>query len=202
MPFQPFLSVVLRGSERLHVGLAAYYVPAPAACYRGVVPQPECRAVEGMDETGVGVGADSEVFGLLCRTQEDGLTGNKVRVALESASGDLYVGTTNGLNVIKKNTGRIITYTKSEGLVNDYIMCLYEDSDGRMWCGTDGGGVFVLHNGRIEKVIYKLQNIELCEIDNVSYNSNTNFLKLKENDAYSEVLISFKLNIKVMFKFI
>ena len=27
-------------------------------------------------------------------------------------------------------------------------------------------------------------------------------LKLKENDAYSEVLISFKLNIKVMFKFI
>ena len=58
------------------------------------------------------------------------------------------------------------------------------------------------YNGRIEKVIYKLQNIELCEIDNVSYNSNTNFLKLKENDAYSEVLISFKLNIKVMFKFI
>ena len=48
----------------------------------------------------------------------------------------------------------------------------------------------------------KLQNIELCEIDNVSYNSNTNFLKLKENDAYSEALISFKLNIKVMFKFI
>ena len=38
----------------------------------------------------------------------------------------------------------------------------------------------------------------MCEIDNVSYNSNTNFLKLKENDAYSEVLISFKLNIKVI----
>lgn len=104
-------------------------------------------------------------------TQEDGLTGNKVRVALESASGDLYVGTTNGLNVIKKNTGRIITYTKSEGLVNDYIMCLYEDSDGRMWCGTDGGGVFVLHNGRIEKtyttenglagnVIFKIERID------------------------------------------
>lgn len=53
-----------------------------------------------------------------------------------------------------------------------------------------------------KKEMHELQNIEPREIVNVSYNSNTNFLKLKENDAYSEVLISFKLNIKVMFKFI
>lgn len=84
--------------------------------------------------------------------QEDGLTGEKVRVALEAKNGDLYIGTTNGLNVVSKTTGKIKTYTRTDGLPNDYIMCLYEDESGRLWCGTDGGGVFVLKNGVIEKL--------------------------------------------------
>ena len=71
---------------------------------------------------------------------------------MEAKNGDLYIGTTNGLNVVSKTTGKIKTYTRTDGLPNDYIMCLYEDESGRLWCGTDGGGVFVLKNGVIEKL--------------------------------------------------
>lgn len=90
-------------------------------------------------------------------TQKDGLTGDRVRVALEAADGDLYIGTTNGLNVVEKATGKITTYTAAQGIPNEFIMCLYEDNEGRMWVGTDGGGIFVLSNGKIESV-YTTEN--------------------------------------------
>ncbi|MFA6936738.1 MAG: adenylate/guanylate cyclase domain-containing protein [Treponema sp.] len=89
--------------------------------------------------------------------QKDGLTGDRVRVSLEANNGDLYIGTTNGLNVIDSETGAITCLTREQGLPNEYIMCLYEDKDGKIWCGTDGGGIFVLNNGKIEN-LYSTKN--------------------------------------------
>lgn len=83
--------------------------------------------------------------------EKDGLTGNKVRVAIEASDGNLYIGTTNGLNIVDQKTGRISKITKDSGIENDYIMCIYEDARGEIWVGTDGGGVFTLKNGEIAK---------------------------------------------------
>ena len=85
-------------------------------------------------------------------TKDDGLTGNKIRVSMQAADGNVYVGTTNGLNIIKKD-GTIGTITKESGVKNDYIMCLFEDHSGKVWCGTDGGGIFILENGVVSKVL-------------------------------------------------
>lgn len=84
-------------------------------------------------------------------TQRTGLTGDRVRVAIESKSGELYVGTTTGLNIISVD-GKVTCMTREQGLPNEYIMCIYEDAEGKIWCGTDGGGVFVLNNKKIESV--------------------------------------------------
>ncbi len=77
----------------------------------------------------------------------DELTGKKVRVALESSDGKkIYIGTTNGLNVVDCETGKVVRKYASveDGIPNPYIMALYQAPDGNIWCGTDGGGIFVL----------------------------------------------------------
>ena len=81
-------------------------------------------------------------------TIDDGLAGNKTRVSLEASNGDLYVGTTTGLSVISKN-GTIKNFTSADGFVNEYIMCIHEDSAGNIWVGTDGDGVYILKNNKL-----------------------------------------------------
>ena len=73
-------------------------------------------------------------------TKNEGLAGNKVRVAVKMSNGELYVGTTTGLSIINPDTKDILNINKSSIIDNDYIMCLFEDTDGSIWFGTDGGG--------------------------------------------------------------
>ena len=79
---------------------------------------------------------------------DEGLVGNKVRVAIESYPGELYVGTTTGLSIIHAD-GSIRNFKQAEGLENEYVMCLFKDSSGTIWIGTDGGGVYFMKNERI-----------------------------------------------------
>jgi ligand-binding sensor domain-containing protein len=82
-------------------------------------------------------------------TTDDGLTGNKTRVSLETKKGDLWSGTTTGLSLIKAD-GSIKNYSANEGFDNEYIMCLFEDAEGQIWVGTDGGGIYVIDSGRVK----------------------------------------------------
>lgn len=88
-------------------------------------------------------------------TKKDGIAGDRIRVALEISNGDIYIGTTTGLSIIKKDTGKIKNITKSNLLENDYIMCIYEDEEKNIWLGTDGGGVSILKDEQIVKTITK-----------------------------------------------
>ncbi|MCR4735166.1 MAG: hypothetical protein K5829_09205 [Treponema sp.] len=83
---------------------------------------------------------------------DTGLAGDKTRVAIESSSGDLYVGTTTGLSIIKKD-GSVKSFQRQDGFETDYIMCLYEDEEGLIWIGTDGGGIYIMnHEALIDKI--------------------------------------------------
>jgi ligand-binding sensor domain-containing protein/class 3 adenylate cyclase len=85
-------------------------------------------------------------------TTDSGLTGNKTRVAVEKSNKDIYVGTTTGLSIIHPD-GKIDNYLRQQGLSSDYIMCIYEDTDGVMWIGTDGGGIDLLKDGKVVETI-------------------------------------------------
>lgn len=93
---------------------------------------------------------------ILSWTTDEGLAGNRTRVSIEIKNGDIYCGTTTGLSIIHEDD-TIKNFNVSNGFDCEYIMCLYEDNDGLVWVGTDGGGIYVLKN---EEIIYILTTEE------------------------------------------
>ena len=83
-------------------------------------------------------------------TMKDGLAGLKCRVAIKTKKGDYYIGTTQGLSIIHQD-GSVVSITRENGFENEFIMSIFETPDGRIWVGTDGGGVYILKNEVIEK---------------------------------------------------
>ncbi|MEO6693861.1 MAG: two-component regulator propeller domain-containing protein [Ignavibacteria bacterium] len=71
------------------------------------------------------------------------LPGNNVKSILESKSGLIYAGTTNGLELIDKNGNNINTYLfenkNPNSLSNNEVNSITEDPEGRIWIGTNDG---------------------------------------------------------------
>ena len=134
-------------------------------CYENDVPVENelTEFCQGLRIRHVGVTADNEILvncytkpaqilytkaGIQTWTSDEGLAGNKTRVSIKTRDGSIYVGTTTGLTVIKTD-GTMKSYHRPEGFETEYIMCLYEDTEGQVWIGTDGGGVYVMENGAL-----------------------------------------------------
>lgn len=70
-------------------------------------------------------------------TVQNGLASNVILSLAASPSGDLWVGTPDGLNRIRR--GQIDTFTSADGLPDDFIRALLVDTDGSLWVGTRHG---------------------------------------------------------------
>ncbi len=80
-------------------------------------------------------------------TRKDGLPHERCRTTLEASDGTIYVGTRDGLAIIRDD--KIVkTLTTKDGLANPQILCLLEH-DGIIYLGTDGGGINMLKNDEI-----------------------------------------------------
>ena len=92
-------------------------------------------------------------------TTDEGLAGNKVRVAIETAPDEYYVGTTTGLSIIHKD-GSIRSFKQITGdLDTEYVMAVYKDTHGTVWIGTDGGGIFLMKDEKIFSHITSAEGI-------------------------------------------
>lgn len=80
-------------------------------------------------------------------TRKDGLPHERCRTTLEAADGTIYVGTRDGLAIIRDDKV-VKALTKKDGLANPQILCLLE-SDGIIYLGTDGGGINLLKDDEI-----------------------------------------------------
>jgi ligand-binding sensor domain-containing protein/signal transduction histidine kinase len=73
----------------------------------------------------------------------------EVQALAEGRDGSLWLGTWGGgvTRLGDGGRGRVITYTKRDGLINDFVSSLCRDGDGAIWIGTDGG-ISRFENGR------------------------------------------------------
>jgi ligand-binding sensor domain-containing protein len=76
----------------------------------------------------------------------DGLAHDNVRWLLRDRSGDLWIGTENGLNRLD---GDRLT-TVEAPTARSRTRCAHEDGDGTIWIGTAGGGLLRFRDGRFD----------------------------------------------------
>ena len=73
------------------------------------------------------------------------LSNNKIRAMCLDNNGDLWVGTFDGLNVLKKGTNQFVRYKKAatgnDGLSDNSIRSLFIDQRGSLWVGAYYGGI-------------------------------------------------------------
>jgi signal transduction histidine kinase/ligand-binding sensor domain-containing protein/DNA-binding response OmpR family regulator len=66
-----------------------------------------------------------------------------IPVLAEDVDGNIWVGTSDGIFVLKKSTGKFVHYysekNKRSTLMDNSILCLYQDAKRRIWVGTLGG---------------------------------------------------------------
>ena len=75
-----------------------------------------------------------------------GLPNEVVQCTYTDHNGDLWVGTRGGLS--RYAGGTFVTYSSKDGLSNDNVHSIFEDSSHVLWIGTGGGGVDRFENGR------------------------------------------------------
>lgn len=70
-------------------------------------------------------------------------------LTVEPNRGALWVGTSAGVHEVDLGSGKLrATFTRKEGLANEYVFAIGLDRDGHKWFGTNAGGVSRYKDGR------------------------------------------------------
>lgn len=75
------------------------------------------------------------------------LRGHLVKDIHVSPNGTMWFGTS-GMGLFVYDGKEMINYTTHNGLPNDWVMCVYEDTKGTIWAGMDSSSVASLANNR------------------------------------------------------
>ena len=70
-------------------------------------------------------------------------------LTVEPARGAIWVGTSAGVHEVDLASGKLrTTFTRKEGLANEYVFAVGLDRDGNKWFGTNAGGVSRYKDGK------------------------------------------------------
>ena len=73
------------------------------------------------------------------------ISDDNVRQILKDRNGDLWFGTRNGLNLLKKGSNEFVHFFREENnpssLNSNIIYSMFEDDEGYLWLGTNGEGI-------------------------------------------------------------
>ena len=99
-------------------------------------------------------------LGLVCYTKsgeivtyttDNGMPNNEVRCTSEGDDGSIYVGTNDGVAIIKN--GRVVkAYGKEDGMKNSVILTVMRGFDGKLYAGSDGDGIYVIDGSGITNI--------------------------------------------------
>ena len=94
-----------------------------------------------------------------------GLVNNKIMKIFQAKSGDIWIGTSNGLNIIRGENWD--TFTISDGLPNVVITDIIEVNNGNIWVATlkgiavfDGKDISIIskEDGLVNNVVYSIES--------------------------------------------
>lgn len=84
-------------------------------------------------------------------TERDGLANDLVRCTAVASDGSLLVATNGGLSVIRD--GKVEKNITSDPVIkNTVFLTVEEGTDGRIYIGTDGDGMYVIYGGSIQGI--------------------------------------------------
>ena len=70
-------------------------------------------------------------------------------LAIDTNTNSLWVGTSTGVLEIDLATSQLVnTFTRADGLANEYVFAIYIDSQGYKWFGTNAGGASRYKDGK------------------------------------------------------
>ncbi len=90
--------------------------------------------------------------------QTQSLSDNQVRALYEDSSGNIWIGTQNGLNFLSAENARNLNPSFKKYLFNQDnesgqdVLCIFESSDKQIWFGTKEGGLNKIVNGEVQNV--------------------------------------------------
>lgn len=88
--------------------------------------------------------------GVVVSDGRDTRSSGAVSSVFEDRDGSIWVGTSKGIE--RMRDGVFTTYAAAEGLPADAMGPVHADSDGRTWFAPSSGGLFALHEGRVERI--------------------------------------------------
>jgi AraC-like DNA-binding protein/streptogramin lyase len=92
-------------------------------------------------------------------TTANGLTNNTIRALYESRFGNLWIGTNSGgINILRADIedmgsgapeSHFTVFPEPKEFTSDVIISFFEDREGTLWIGTNGGGLYNLRESKI-----------------------------------------------------
>ncbi len=114
--------------------------------------------------------------------ESTGTIGGRFRIAMELTDGSILVSSNLGLTYIK-NDEVVCTLGSYEGLGTPQILSLMQDSDGTIYAGSDGGGIYVIKDRQVVDCIDVEDGLEsLVVLRIVPYNGG--FFYVTSNALY------------------
>lgn len=86
----------------------------------------------------------------------------------EDINGDIWIGTDNGIYVVKSDLSSVSRIVNSRGLNSNKIRKIYIENENRIWVGTNDGGLFLYNKAKDSFSCY-----EANAFDKYSINSNS-----------------------------
>ncbi|MBP3415412.1 MAG: HD domain-containing protein, partial [Clostridia bacterium] len=77
---------------------------------------------------------------------DDGIKGEKLRMVLPLSNGDIAIGSSEGIYIVRNDT-IVAHYGQSDGMKNPFILCMVELDDGSILVGSDGLGLYLIKDG-------------------------------------------------------
>jgi len=118
-------------------------------------------------------------------TEADGIfTSSRIYCAARVNTDEFAIGTTSAGCFIINAAGKLVqTISRSDGLQNNNVLCLFADNNRNLWVGLDNGIDYVAYNTAIKKILPDKQN----QLSGYAINIFNNRLYIGTSDGLYQV---------------